>query len=98
MWGPYPSPGRDITTSLAGLLAGYVAAVPSSSASRDDVSDTDPKTRARLRDAARTVFGWEELHPRQLEAMEHVMRGRDEWHERLEEAVNVAIAGATARG
>ena len=26
----------------------------------------------------------------------HVMRGRDEWHERLEEAVNVAIAAATA--
>lgn len=30
-----------------------------------------------LRDAARTTFGWEELHPQQLEAMEHLLGGRD---------------------
>src|SRR3954468_2069063 len=33
--------------------------------------------RVELRRVARDVFGWDELHPDQLEAMEHVMEGRD---------------------
>ena len=33
--------------------------------------------RSRLRDTARTAFGWDELRPGQLEAMESVMGGRD---------------------
>jgi len=33
--------------------------------------------RGRLVETARTVFGWEHLHPKQLEAMQHVMDGRD---------------------
>ncbi len=48
-------------------------------AGRDIERDTAAgrQVRAGLRDAARTFFGWEELHALQLEAMEQVMTGRD---------------------
>ena len=48
---------------MARPRAGYVAAVRS--------------PRAALRRTAAETFGWTELHPEQLEAMEHVTRGRD---------------------
>ncbi len=32
---------------------------------------------AQLRETAQTAFGWRELRPGQLEAMSHVLEGRD---------------------
>jgi ATP-dependent DNA helicase RecQ len=54
-------------------MRGYDGAVTTDSSQRVDSSET----RRALQEAAVRVFGWEELHPRQLEAMEHVMNGRD---------------------
>ena len=36
-----------------------------------------PSTRERLRTTARDAFGWKQLRPGQLEAMESVMAGED---------------------
>jgi ATP-dependent DNA helicase RecQ len=42
-----------------------------------DPASHDPAALDRLRDTARTLFGWQELRPAQAEAMGHVMAGRD---------------------
>ncbi|NCL73000.1 RecQ family ATP-dependent DNA helicase [Rhodococcus sp. YH1] len=45
---------------------------------QDAADTTGPRDiRAELRAAARRVFGWEELRPGQLDAMEPLVRGRD---------------------
>ena len=40
--------------------------------------DGPPSAAAELRRTAREAYGWDELRPGQLEAMEHVVAGRDE--------------------
>ena len=50
-----------------------------SAVTKSDASSTEDGSGVgeALQEAAAQVFGWEQLHPRQLEAMEHVMLGRD---------------------